>query len=115
MAITNTQGTNASAGSVASVATGTLTPVANRLWLISVYNVRAGTAPTNPTMSTTTGLTLVLIAQKTPPDIGDLQMSLFRAMKSSGLGAGTFTADFGVVEPAFAAIAVADSPALHTP
>jgi hypothetical protein len=51
MAITNTQGTNASAGSVASVATGTITPVANRLWLVRVYNVRTGQAPTNPSMA----------------------------------------------------------------
>lgn len=75
-------------------ASGSFTPVANRLYLLAV--VHSDTAPeaTVPTVTTTTGLAFVQVGSSIAFDTiasNVHRITLFRAMKSSGLSNGTYT------------------------
>jgi hypothetical protein len=80
-----------------------LTPSTNTLYLATVRNSRAA-GPATPTLSGGGGLTWVQVATVTEPG-GSERITVFRAMKSSGLTSGTLTADFGgVTQTGFAIV-----------
>ena len=78
-----------------SYTTGSFTPTANKLYLLTVLS--AATASGNtvvPTITTSTGLNFV--QEDTAQWTGSTRrVTVFRAMEASGLGAGTITIDFG--------------------
>lgn len=101
--LTATELTAAGIASTANAATyvsASFTPVANRLYLLAVCHSDAAPETTIPTIATTTGLTFV---QVTDSEAAPLSMAfdtiaspvhrltVFRAMKPSGLSAGTYT------------------------
>lgn len=83
----------ADTSNLASYVTAAFTPVANRLYLLGV--VHSDTAPevTEPTVSSTTGLTFVKIGSVPFDTIASNvhRLTVFRAMKPSGLSNGTIT------------------------
>lgn len=90
---TNSAAFVADTGNVATYASPSFTPIANRLYLLAV--VHSDTAPetTIPTIATTTGLAFVQVDTVVfDTTTSNLQrLTLFRAMKPSGLAAGTYT------------------------
>ncbi len=89
-----TQGATTTAAT--STVTNSFTPVANRLylmWTIQTY----GTATSTPTVTTTTGLNWVKVANQqfntTSTKLSNI--TLFRALKTSGLSTGTNTITWG--------------------
>lgn len=75
-------------------ASGSFTPVANRLYLLAVTHSDAAPETTVPTIATTTGLVFVQVGSSIVFDTiaSNLhRLTLFRAMKASGLSAGTYT------------------------
>jgi hypothetical protein len=101
MAITFTDitaATVASTSNVTTYASASFTPIANRLYLLGV--VHSDTAPeaTVPTVATTTGLAFVQVGSSIAFDTvasNVHRLTLFRAMKSSGLSNGTYTITLG--------------------
>lgn len=92
--------TDISAAAVADTAnastyvSASFTPVANRLYLLAVVHSDAAPETTVPTVATTTGLTFVQVGSSIVFDTisSNLhRLTLFRAMKASGLSAGTYT------------------------
>lgn len=79
-------------GGGSSLASGSWTPAANKLYLATVVS-RFSSSPNLPTLSGTTGLTWVQVATRLDAT-NFRRITVFRAMKSSGLSAGTTTADF---------------------
>lgn len=93
----------ANTANVATYTSASFTPVANRLYLLAVTYSDAAPETTEATITTTTGLNFVAV-----PDIDTAAVSqpfntiasngnrlmLFRAMKASGLSAGTYTVNF---------------------
>lgn len=75
---------------------GSFTPVADRLYFLSVTHSDAAPETTVPTITTTTGLTFVEVATIVFDTIASNvhRLTLFRAMESSGLSAGTYTVNF---------------------
>lgn len=70
------------------------TPAANYLYLLAVVHSDAAPESTVPTVTTTTGLTFVQVGSSMPFSTiasPGLRLTLFRAMKSSGLVDGTYT------------------------
>ena len=82
----------ANGSGVNQVTTAAFTPVADRLYTLAVFANRSGASNT-PTITSTTGLTFVLIGAIADLD-GNSKTALWRAMKSSGLGSGTVTINF---------------------
>lgn len=68
------------------------TPVANRLYLVGIHSAVASDTPNVPTISGANGLTFVQVATSVD---STRRLTVFRAMKASGLSAGTATVDFG--------------------
>ena len=93
MAISAVHKTNESGSGSTLTTTATLVPVVNRLYLCTVAQ-RAGVAPTVPTVSGGGGLTWVQVAT-VAHSANFRAITLFRAMKSSGLTSGTVAASFG--------------------
>lgn len=83
----------ASTSNVATYASATFTPVANRLYLLAVLHTDTAPEATIPTVATTTGLNFVFVGTSAFNTIASNthRLSLFRAMKASGLSAGTYT------------------------
>ena len=93
MAITTTNILSSANGSaVSQITTAAFTPVADRLYTLNVFANRSGASNT-PTITSTTGLTFVLIGAVADGD-GGSKTAMWRAMKSSGLGNGTVTVNF---------------------
>lgn len=102
------QGANASVFTVASdvgitdtsnlaaYTSGSFLPVVNALYLLGVVHSDAAPEGTHPTISTTTGLNFVEIASVPFDTIASNvhRITVFRAMKPSGLTAGTYTVNF---------------------
>lgn len=77
-----------------SYTTGSFTPGVNTLYLLAVVHSDAAPETTIPTITTTTGLTFVQVGSSVPFDTiasNVHRITLFRAMKASGLSAGTVT------------------------
>lgn len=97
MVITATEITAAAIASTSNVATyasAAFTPVANRLYLLAVVHSDAAAEATVPTVATTTGLTWVQVGSSMAFDTiasNVHRLTLFRAMKASGLSNGTYT------------------------
>lgn len=72
-------------------AAGSITPVANRLYLLGI--TFSGTSLRTATISTTTGLVFQLVTEITYDTVAapTNRLAVYRAMRSSGLGAGTIT------------------------
>src|SRR4029077_20719137 len=67
--------------------TASFTPVAGRLYALAIH--AKGTSPTPiPTISSSTGLNFV---QVNTVDLNNRSLTVFRAMKASGLSSGTIT------------------------
>lgn len=105
----------ANTSNIAAYVSASFTPVANRLYLLAV--VHSDTAPetTEPTISTTTGLSFVQLADNVTSAISQPfdtlasnvhKLTLFRAMKPSGLSAGTYTVNFADAATGCAAMLV---------
>lgn len=97
MALTCAQATPAVGDTVARTAypTASFTPVANRLYLaVAVYTPEIASGGGFSNFSTTTGLTFVDTGLANGWASGAGAMSVYRALKSSGLSAGTVTANF---------------------
>ena len=89
-----TAATVASTSNATTYASGTFTPIANRLYLLGVVHSDAATEATVPTVTTTTGLAFVQVGSSIPFDTiaaNVHRLTVFRAMKSSGLSSGTYT------------------------
>lgn len=83
-----------STSNASTYASASFTPVANRLYLLGVVHSDAAPESTVPTVATTTGLAFVQVGNSLPiATIASpgLRLTVFRAQKASGLGAGTFT------------------------
>ncbi len=101
MAIVVTEITAAAVASTTNATTyasASFTPVVNRLYLLGV--VHSDTAPeaTVPTVATTTGLAFVQIGSSIVFDTiasNVHRLTIFRALKTSGLSAGTYTITLG--------------------
>lgn len=97
----------ASTANATTYASASFTPVADRLYLLAVVHSDAAAEATVPTVATTTGLTFVQvgssIAFNTIASNGN-RLTLFRAMKPSGLSAGTYTVTLGDAGTGCAAI-----------
>lgn len=88
----------ASTSNVNTYASASYTPVANRLYLLAVAHSDAAPETTVPTVTTTNGLAFVQVGSSMP--FGTIaspgqRLTLFRAMKASGLSAGTHTVTLG--------------------
>jgi hypothetical protein len=84
----------ASTSNATTYASASFTPVANRLYLLAVVHSDAAPEATVPTIATTTGLNFVQVGSSIAFDsiASNLhRITLFRAMKPSGLSAGTYT------------------------
>lgn len=90
----------ASTANATTYASAPFTPVANRLYLLAVCHSDAAPETTVPTIATTTGLTFVQVTDSEAAPISMAfdtvaspvhRVTLFRAMKPSGLSAGTYT------------------------
>lgn len=84
----------ASTTNASSYVSGSVTPVANKLYLLAVVTSDAAPEATVPTVSSTTGLTFVQVGSSIVFNtIADNlhRLTLFRALKTSGLSTGTFT------------------------
>jgi hypothetical protein len=84
----------ASTANATTYASASFTPVADRLYLLAVCHSDAAPETTVPTITTTTGLTFVQVGSSIAFDTiaSNLhRITLFRAMKPSGLSAGTYT------------------------
>jgi hypothetical protein len=84
----------ASSTNSSSYTSASFTPVANRLYLLAVVHSDAAPEATVPTITTTTGLNFVQVGSSMAFDTvaSNLhRITLFRAMKASGLSAGTYT------------------------
>lgn len=84
----------ASTANAATYASASFTPVANRLYLLAVVHSDAAPEATVPTVTTTTGLNFVQVGSSLAFNTivsNQLRLTLFRAMKPSGLSAGTYT------------------------
>lgn len=91
MAITHTNIVNTnSAQDVATFVTSSFTPVADRLYFLFVINKSASGSGNTPTITTTTGLNFVEIGNQLI-GAGIARLTLFRALKPSGLSTGTAT------------------------
>jgi hypothetical protein len=77
----------------ASYVSSSFTPTVNRLYLLAVVHSDAAPETTIPTITTTTGLNFVEVATVPFDTIASNvhRITLFRAMKASGLSTGTFT------------------------
>ena len=96
MSISGTHITDwAASGSTADLVSGTITPNLNRLYLLTVYQTYSGTYPWTPSISSTTGLTFSSVASVLAGGFADTQITVFRAMISSGASAGTITVGTG--------------------
>lgn len=97
MAVLVTAGTIAETNDTSNVTThasGSFTPVANRLYLLAVSHSDTAPEATVPTIATTTGLNFVQVGSSIAYDTTASnvhRLTLFRAMKASGLSAGTYT------------------------
>lgn len=84
----------ASTSNAASYVSPSFTPVANRLYLLGVVHSDAAPEATVPTITGTTGLTFVQVGSSTPYNTiasNIHRLTVFRALKTSGLSAGTYT------------------------
>lgn len=84
----------ASTTNAATYASASFTPVANRLYLLAVTHSDTAPEATVPTISTTTGLNFVQIGSSIAFNTiasNQHRLTVFRAMKASGLSAGTYT------------------------
>lgn len=101
MAITFTDITAAAVADTSNATTyasASFTPIVNRLYLLGVVHADAAPEATVPTVATTTGLTFVQIGSSIVFDTiasNVHRLTLFRAMKPSGLSAGTYTITLG--------------------
>jgi hypothetical protein len=87
------------------------------LYLLAVVHSDAATEATVPTVTSTTGLTFVQVGSSMPFDTiaaNIHRLTLFRALKSSGLSAGTYTVNFGDAATGCAAQLVEVSDVLTT-
>lgn len=97
MAVKVTAGTIAETNDTSNVTThasGSFTPVANRLYLLAVSHSDTAPEATIPTIATTTGLVFVQVGSSIAYDTTGTnvhRLTLFRAMKSAGLSNGTYT------------------------
>jgi hypothetical protein len=85
-------------GNVTTYASGSFTPVANRPYLLAVSHSDTAAEATVPTIATTTGLAFVQVGSSIAYDTiasNVHRLTLFRAMKPSGLGVGTYTVTLG--------------------
>jgi hypothetical protein len=103
----------ASTANATTYASASFTPVANRLYLLAVIYSDAAPETTEATITTTTGLTFVALADHTSAAVSQPfnslvtnfhRLKLFRAMKASGLSAGTYTVTLGDAATGCAAI-----------
>lgn len=83
----------ASTSNASTYVSASFTPVANRLYLVAVVHSDAAPETTIPTVATTTGLTFVQVNTQVFNTVASNlhRITLFRAMKASGLSAGTYT------------------------
>lgn len=95
---------------VASYTTvGSWTPVANRLYLLAVVHSDAAPEATVPTVSAGNGLNWVQVGSSTVFDtiVSNLhRLTLFRAMKASGLSLGGYTVNFSDASTGCAAFVI---------
>lgn len=83
-----------STSNAATYTSATFTPDANLLYLLAVVHSDAAPESTVPTITTTTGLNFVQVGSSMPFSTiasPGLRLTLFRAMKASGLSNGTYT------------------------
>ncbi len=88
----------ASTANATTYASGSFTPLVNRLYLLGVVHSDAAPEATVPTVATTTGLAFVQIGSSIVFDTiasNVHRLTIFRALKTSGLGAGTYTITLG--------------------
>jgi hypothetical protein len=87
----------ASTSNASTYVSASFTPVADRLYLLAVAHADASPEATVPTIATTTGLAFTLMAAPAFNTISTNinRLTLFRAMKPSGLSNGTYTVTFG--------------------
>ncbi len=81
-------------GNLSAYTSAAFTPVAGRLYLLCVTHSDAAPEATVPTVSTTTGLTFVQVGSSVVYDTiasNVHRLTVFRAMKASGLANGTYT------------------------
>ena len=91
MAITAAHILSKDQDAASSATTATLTPVASRLYLLTVRSTLGAGTPNTPTVTGGGGLTWVLVATATQTIS---RVSVFRALKTSGLTSGTVVVDF---------------------
>jgi hypothetical protein len=101
MAVAFTEITAAQVASTSNATTyesGSFTPLVDRLYMLGVVHSDAATEATVPTVTTTTGLAFVQVGSSVVFDTiaaNVHRLTVFRAMKASGLGSGTYTITFG--------------------
>lgn len=81
-------------GNLSAYTSASFTPAPNKLYLLAVVHSDAATEATVPTITTTTGLAFVQVGASMPFNTiaaNANRITLFRAMKPSGLSAGTYT------------------------
>lgn len=76
------------------VTSATLTPAVNDLYLLAVANRVGSGTPNTPTVTGGGGLTWVQVATVQIPTTTTRRITVFRALKTSGLTSGTITVDF---------------------
>lgn len=83
----------ASTSNAATYVSASFTPVANRLYLLAIVHSDAAPETALTSVTTTTGLNFVSVGSVAFDTIASNvhRLSLFRAMKASGLSAGTYT------------------------
>lgn len=82
---------------LAAYTSAAFTPLANTLYLLAVAHSDAASETTVPTIATTTGLNFVQVGSSIPFSTiaaPTQRLTLFRAMKASGLSNGTYTVNF---------------------
>lgn len=92
-AVAGTNKTSGTAGVGSTATTASITPTNNLFYLLSVFAVDVGGLDRTPTATHAGGLSWVQVAHKAGSSGNNL--TVFRAMKSSGLSAGTCGIDFG--------------------
>jgi hypothetical protein len=93
-----TNGQVADTGNATTYASGTFTPLPGKLYLLGVVHADAAPEATVPTIATTTGLAFVQVGSSIAFDTiasNIHRLTVFRAMKFSGLAAGTYTITLG--------------------
>lgn len=97
----------ASTSNATTYASASFTPVVDRLYLLAVVHSDAAAETTVPTVATTTGLVFVQVGSSVAFNTiasNANRLTLFRAMKPSGLSSGTYTVTLGDAGTGCAAI-----------